>query len=133
MDRNKNTVRVPKDLNDIRQKFIFGLTKRQVVSFGIGFILGIPTFFILKNYVGLSAGILGMGCCASPAILCGLYKKNGIYFEKYIMNMFTFLKSPRKRIYKTYNLYHSIETAIEYEKLRKILEKAEGGKHAYKK
>lgn len=28
-------VQIPKDLNDIKQKFMFGLTKRQVVSFGI--------------------------------------------------------------------------------------------------
>lgn len=38
-------VQIPKDLNDIKQKFMFGLTKRQVVSFGIGGILGIPLFF----------------------------------------------------------------------------------------
>lgn len=128
MERNRFTVRVPKDLNDIRQKFLLGLTKRQVISFGIGFIIGIPVFFILKSYAGLSAGILGMGCAASPAILCGLYRRNGLYFEKYIKNMFRFLKAPRKRIYRTCNVYDSIEMAVEYEKLKTILERAEGGK-----
>lgn len=126
--KNKCTVKVPKDLNDIRQKFIFGLTKRQVISFGIGFVIGIPAFFLLKRNVGMSAGILGMGCVASPAVLCGLYKKNGVYFEKYIGNLFRFLKLPRKRIYKTCTLFSSIEMAMEYEKLRKTLIKAEGGK-----
>lgn len=128
MERNRFTVRVPKDLNDIRQKFLLGLTKRQVISFGIGFIIGIPVFFILKSYAGLSAGILGMGCAASPAILCGLYRRNGLYFEKYIKNMFRFLKTPKKRVYRTCNVYDSIEMAVEYEKLKTILERSEGGK-----
>lgn len=128
MERNRFTVRVPKDLNDIRQKFLLGLTKRQVISFGIGFIIGIPVFFVLKSYAGLSAGILGMGCAASPAVLCGLYRRNGLYFEKYIKNMFRFFKIPRKRVYRTCNIYDSIEMAMEYEKLKTILERAEGGK-----
>ena len=77
-------------------------------------------FFILKSYAGLSAGILGMGCAASPAILCGLYRRNGLYFEKYIKNMFRFLKTPRKRVYRTCNVYDSIEMAVEYEKLKTL-------------
>lgn len=126
MDRNKNTVRVPKDLNDIKQKFIFGLTKRQVISFGTGFILGIPAFFLLKERAGLTAGIIAMGCCAAPAVMCGLYKVNGVYFDRYIRNIFAFLKMPRKRIYRTHNAYKAIEMAMEYEKLKQILNKAEG-------
>ena len=35
-------VQIPKDLNDIKQKFMFNLTKRQVVSFSIGFVAGVP-------------------------------------------------------------------------------------------
>ena len=42
-------VQIPKDLNDIKQKFMFGLTKRQVVSFGIGGVLGIPLFFLTRS------------------------------------------------------------------------------------
>jgi len=126
MDRNKNTVRVPKDLNDIKQKFIFGLTKRQVISFGTGFILGIPAFFILKERAGLTAGIIAMGCCAAPAVMCGLYKVNGVYFDRYIRNIFAFLKMPRKRIYRTHNAYKAIEMAVEYERLKQTLNKAEG-------
>lgn len=126
MDRNKNTVRVPKDLNDIKPKFIFGLTKRQVISFGTGFILGIPAFFLLKERAGLTAGIIAMGCCAAPAVMCGLYKVNGVYFDRYVRNISAFLKIPRKRIYRTHNAYKAIEMAMEYEKLKQILNKAEG-------
>lgn len=77
-------VQIPKDLNDIKQKFMFNLTKRQVVSFGIGFAVGVPLFFLTRNTIGLSGGIIFMGCCAAPALICGLYKRNGMYFEQVI-------------------------------------------------
>ncbi len=32
-------VQIPKDLNDIKEKFIMGLTKRQVVCFAIGLLV----------------------------------------------------------------------------------------------
>ena len=31
-------VPIPKDLNDIKEKFIMGFTKRQVICFGIGLV-----------------------------------------------------------------------------------------------
>lgn len=121
-------VQIPKDLNDIKQKFMFNLTKRQVVSFGIGFAVGVPLFFLTRNTIGLSGGIILMGCCAAPALICGLYKRNGMYFEQVIKNMFCFFKKPNKRVYRTCNLYECIERQIEYNKLRRLLRKIEVGK-----
>ena len=34
-------VKIPKDLNDIKEKFIMGFTKRQVICFGIGLVIGL--------------------------------------------------------------------------------------------
>lgn len=121
-------VQIPKDLNDIKQKFMFNLTKRQVVSFGIGFAVGVPLFFFTRNPIGLSGGIILMGCCAAPALICGLYKRNGMYFEQVIKNMFCFFKKPNKRVYRTCNLYECIERQLEYNKLRRLLRKIEVGK-----
>ena len=56
-------VQIPKDLNDIKQKFMFGLTKRQVVSFGIGGVLGIPLFFLTRSTLGVSGAIFVMQEC----------------------------------------------------------------------
>ena len=64
-------VQIPKDLNDIKQKFMFGLTKRQVVSFGIGGVLGIPLFFLTRSTLGVSEAIFAMGAVAAPALICG--------------------------------------------------------------
>ena len=113
-------VQIPKDLNDIKQKFMFGLTKRQVVSFGIGGVLGIPLFFLTRSTLGVSGAIFAIGAVAAPALICGLYKKNGIFFEQTIKNMFRYFKRPRKRTYRTVNLYECIERQIEYTKLKKL-------------
>ena len=57
-------VQIPKDLNDIKEKFIMGFTKRQVICFGIGLVLGAPVFFLTKTAIGMSGAIFAMGAMA---------------------------------------------------------------------
>lgn len=118
-------VQIPKDLNDIKEKFIMRLTKRQVVCFAIGLALGAPVFFISRNYVGMSTAIMAMGIVAAPAILCGLYRKNGIFLEKQAKFMREYFTRPRKRYYKTTNVFMAVERQIEYTKIKKKLRNAE--------
>ena len=40
---------VPKDLTRVKTKFLFNLTKRQLVCFGGGALVGVPLFFLLKG------------------------------------------------------------------------------------
>lgn len=122
-------IRVPKDLNDIKEKFILNLTKRQVICFGIGFIIGLPVFYVTKKYMDISNAVALMGISAAPAIICGVFKKNGVFFEKHIKFMYEFLKKPRTRYYRSTNVYKAIENYNEYIKLSRILKKAEGVKN----
>lgn len=119
-------VKVPKDLNEIKEKFILGLTKRQALCFGIGFAIGLPVYFFARQYTPDNALYI-MSIAASPAFLCGIYKKNGVYFEKHIQYMIEFFKSPKKRYYRQTNIYQSIEDHLEYIRLKKALAKSEGG------
>lgn len=118
-------VQIPKDLNDIKEKFIMGLTKRQVVCFAIDLALGAPVFFVARNFVGMSTAIMAMGIVAAPAILCGLYRKNGIFLEKQAKFMREYFTRPRKRYYKTTNIFTSVERQLEYMKTKKKLTAAE--------
>jgi len=122
---NTRVVSIPKDLNDIKEKFIMGFTKRQVICFGIGLVIGAPVFFLSRAALGMSGAIFAMGACASPAILCGLYRKNGVYLEKQIKYMFEYFTSPRKRYYHTTNIYEYIDNYIEYTKIQKKLSETE--------
>ena len=114
-------VQIPKDLNDIKEKFIMGFTKRQVICFGIGLALGAPVFFAARNFVGMSTAIIAMGIVAAPAILCGLYRKNGVFLEKQAKYMREYFTRPRKRYYKTTNIFYAVERQIEYTKIKKKL------------
>ena len=126
-------VRVPKDLNDIKEKFIANLTKRQVICFGIGFLAGLPTFLLTKGLLGMSGAITAMGIAAAPAIVCGLYRKNGVFFEQHIKFMIEFFKRPKKRYYRTSNIYRCIENNIEYMRISDRIRASEGGSDGFEK
>ena len=113
-------VPIPKDLNDIKEKFIMGFTKRQVICFGIGLVLGAPVYFLTRASIGMSGAIFAMGAVAAPAILCGIYKKNGVV--KFMREYFT---RPRKRYYRTTNIFVSIERQIELGRIKKKLRDVE--------
>ena len=115
-------VKIPKDMALIKQKFMFGLTKRQILCFGIGLLLGLPAFFIVKSFVNdLTIPILAMGIIAMPFIMCGLYNKNGLHLEQSAKLMIEFLKKPKVRTYQSENIFSSIERQIEYNKLHYLI------------
>lgn len=115
-------VKIPKDMALIKQKFMFGLTKRQIVCFGIGLLLGLPAFFIVKSFVNdLTIAIMAMGIIAMPFIMCGLYNKNGLHLEQSAKLMVEFLKKPKVRTYQSENMFSSIERQIEYNELHHLI------------
>ena len=118
-------VSIPKDLNDIKEKFVMGFTKRQVICFGIGLAVGVPVFFLTRTALGMSGAIFAMGACAAPAILCGLYRKNGVFLEKQVKYMHEYFTRPRKRYYRTINIFECISNQIEYNRIKKKLRDAE--------
>ena len=42
-------VSVPKDLTKVKTKVAFNLTKRQLICFGSGALIGVPLFFFLRG------------------------------------------------------------------------------------
>ena len=75
--------------------------------------------------IGMSGAIFAMGAVAAPAILCGIYKKNGVFLEKQVKFMREDFTRPRKRYYRTTNIFVSIERQIEYNRIKKKLRDAE--------
>ena len=53
-------VPVPKDMNAVKTKVAFNLTKRQIVCFGAGLLVGLPAFFLIKGHVSSSTATLLM-------------------------------------------------------------------------
>ena len=53
-------VPVPKDLNAVKTKVMFNLTKRQLICFGSGAAVAVPLFFLCKKVMDTSVASLIM-------------------------------------------------------------------------
>lgn len=99
-------VSVPKDLTKVKSKVMFNLTKRQVVCLGIAAALGLPFYFLTKDHIGTSNAATGMVILMLPAFFFAMYEKDGLPFEKLLMNMISVkLLHPAIRRYEVENLY----------------------------
>lgn len=67
-------VPVPKDLTKVKTKVAFNLTKRQLVCFGGGALLGVPLFFLLRGSAGNSTAALCMMFVMLPFFLLAMYE-----------------------------------------------------------
>lgn len=114
-------VPVPKDLNAVKTKAMFNLTKRQLICFGSGLVLAVPLFFILKAHINISGAAIIMIIVLLPFMLLAMYEKNGQPFEKVAKNIINVLViRPKQRPYKTNNYYSLLE---KQDKLNKEVER----------
>lgn len=103
-------VPVPKDLTKVKTKVALNLTKRQLVCFGSGALIGVPLLFLLRKPLGSSSAAMCMMLVMLPFFLLGVYEKNGQPLEKVIRSILNvcFLR-PKQRPYKTNNFYAVLE------------------------
>ena len=93
-----------------KTKLAFNLTKRQLICFGGGALIGVPLFFLFRTPLGTSAAAMSMMLVMLPFFLLGVYEKHGQPLEKVLRNVLNvcFLR-PRERPYKTNNFYAALE------------------------
>ena len=121
-------VSVPKDLTKIKNKVVLNLTKRQLVCLVIAAAVGLPFYFLTKNYIGTSNAATGMVLFMLPAFLFAMYEKDGMPLEKVLLNIINVkLKKPAVRRYEANNIYEMEERKIETK------QKKGGGAHGKKK
>jgi len=103
-------VPIPKDLTRVKTKFALGLTKRQIVCFGAAAAIGLPLFFLTKDYISTSAASLLMVLVMLPFFLLAMYEKHGQPLEKVAGNIIqTIFIRPKIRPYQTNNAYAAAE------------------------
>lgn len=102
-------IKIPRDLSNVKEKFMFGLTKRQVMYFAMGIAIGLPLFFIIMPQ-DLTTAVVVLFVCVMPFGFMGLYEKNGQTFDKILTNMIKAnLFRPKVRPYKSENIYVALE------------------------
>lgn len=123
-------VSVPKDLTKVKTKVLFNLTRRQLVCFGGGVLLGVPAFFLLKSYTGVSAAAICMILLMLPAFMLAMYEKNGQPLEIIVRNIIrVYFIRPKHRPYETNNFYSAL---VRQEKLDKEVQRIVYGKAAHR-
>ena len=120
-------VPVPKDLAKVKTKVAFNLTKRQLICFGAGGLVGIPTYIFTRGSIGNDAAALLMIGLMLPFFLFGIFEKDGLPLEKvlgyFIRSQFLV---PKVRPYRTENLYAALERLDNHDKEVKIIAKKAG-------
>ena len=108
---------VPKDLTKIKTKLFFNLTKRQLVCFGGGALVGVPLYFLTRDALPRSVSMLLMIGTMTPFFLLALYEKNGQPLEK-IAHYFieARFRRSKKRPYKINNLYAAMHKQAVFDK-----------------
>lgn len=120
-------VPVPKDLNRVKTKVMFNLTKRQLVCFSLAAAVGVPIFFLTKPSLGLSTAAMLMVVIMIPFIFMAIYEKDGQPAEKilgYVVKSM-FLRD-RVRPYRTNNLYAYIQQQIKEQEEMQIEQQHKG-------
>lgn len=127
-----NYIKIPKDLNEMQNKLIAGLTKRQIISFSIGAAAAFPIFFLVKNITdNIFIAMIALFITSMPIVMCGIYQKNGIYPERFAKYAIDFYKKPRKRYYRSVCFCECINRQSEFNRLNTALTKAK--KYSYRR
>ena len=89
-----------------KTKLAFNLTKRQLICFGGGGLVGVPAYLLARGPVGSTGAMFLMLGIMLPAFLMAMYEKDGLPFEKVVRNIIRarFLR-PGPRPYRTQNIY----------------------------
>lgn len=76
-------VPVPKDLTAVKSKVFLNLTKRQLICFGGGALIGVPLFFLLKQHISTSAAALCMIFVMRPVFCLPCMKNRDCRWKRF--------------------------------------------------
>lgn len=97
---NNYIISIPTNLKKIQSKLFLGLTKRQLVGFSIGLLIGISAFMIFRN-INLDAGMYALFFTTAPILFATIYQKDNMHIEQWIKLLIEQTKlNPNKRYYK---------------------------------
>ena len=110
-------ISVPRDLTKVKSKVMFNLTKRQLICFSVAALLGVPSFFLIKQIASTSTAAIGMMVIMMPFFFLAMYEKNGQHLEVILGHLIeaVFIR-PKQRPYKTDNYYAALMRQAQAEK-----------------
>ena len=93
-----------------KNKVVLNLTKRQLLCLSIAAAMGLPFYFLTKDWIGTSNAATGMVILMVPAFLFAMYEKDGMPLEKILFHIIQVkLQRPALRKYEIENFYEKEE------------------------
>ena len=112
-----------KDLSDIEVRYMWGMTKRQLICFGIAAGLGLPVYLFTRRPLGNTTAMLLLILVALPPVLIALYRHDGVPLERLITRRIMYMKHPKCRPYQTRNYYSLLQEQYKLEQeVKKIVQ-----------
>ncbi|MDD4565856.1 MAG: PrgI family protein [Eubacteriales bacterium] len=124
-------VRIPKEVREYQEKWLLGMTKRQLTCCLLALVVNVPLYFFLQQHLGDELAGWAIVITSAPFILVGFYKYNGMNVEKLALCILDFMTTEQNRKYMTNNVYAWIKS--EYEKEGEKNANNKGMAMAYKK
>lgn len=94
-------VPIPKDLNKIKTKAAFNLTKRQLIGFTLAGLLGFPVYLSIRKFVPNDIAVITMIIATLPIFFVTMFEKDGLRFEQYFKYIYLHkFYQPGKRVRK---------------------------------
>ncbi|MBU0279172.1 MULTISPECIES: PrgI family protein [unclassified Gemella] len=92
-------VGIPKDLNKVKTKIAFNLTKRQLIGFCLAGIVSVPVYLNTRSVLGNDISMILLVLLAFPFLFMTFYEKDGLKAEEYFKAMYLHqFYQPKKRI-----------------------------------
>lgn len=129
-------ISVPRDLTRVKSKILFNLTKRQLLCFSLAALIGVPSFFLLKQTGNISLAALGMMIIMLPLFFLAMYEKDGQPLEVVARHFIeTKFIRPKVRPYQTDNYYAALirQAQTEQEVQRIVLNSEKKAGSRYKR
>lgn len=78
-------IKIPKEIQDYKEKFMFGLTIRQFVSVAAALAICVPLYVFGKDALGADLMSWIIIIIAAPLFAFGFFKYNGMPFEQFLI------------------------------------------------
>lgn len=94
-------VPIPKDLNKVKTKVAFNLTKRQLIGFTLAGLVGFPVYLSIRKLVPNDIAVITMILATLPIFFVTMFEKDGLRFEQYFKYIYLHkFYQPGKRVRK---------------------------------
>ena len=99
-------IKIPKEINEYKEKFLFGLTVRQFISAAVALAVCVPLFIFGKDAIGEDMIGWIIILIGAPIIAFGFFHYNGMNFEDYLLLIYRQkVAEPQKRVFIDYRVF----------------------------